>query len=421
MNNMEALPNHSKPAKPRWFLYVAILVLVSSVTWSVGHRMGSSQNTPLPQAPVDLVVPNLFGDDLNAWCKARVAAGTQGLSTRAKNWLTDCVAVSNTPSSSPSPSPSPTPTTPSPTPTTPSPTPTTPSPTPTTPSPSPSPSPSGCPVAGKNLPGAADPWGGCFPGPGNTGIPAGTVITSYTGPCTISTAGTVIDAKAITCDQLVINAANVTITRSRITSTGPQGLSAVGANSTGLVIADSEVVSQINSSGVDGDNYVLTRLDIHGGNRGAWCSNCTIQDSWIHGGRVTGSTHASALRADQFSTYTHNSMICDGGGTNCSADLTGYPDFNTTTHWTIGRNLFGSPAGSFFCAYGGASAGKPFSNDPANATYIQFTNNVFARGPQGTCAAPSGGGGSPIADYDTSKPGWVFSGNVWDTGEPLTL
>ena len=34
----------------------------------------------------------------------------------------------------------------------------------------------------------------------NTGVPAGTVLTPYTGPCTITVANTVIDSKIVTCD-----------------------------------------------------------------------------------------------------------------------------------------------------------------------------------------------------------------------------
>ena len=36
--------------------------------------------------------------------------------------------------------------------------------------------PSTCPVAQRNVAGGPDPWGGCFPGPGNAGVPAGTAL-----------------------------------------------------------------------------------------------------------------------------------------------------------------------------------------------------------------------------------------------------
>ena len=398
---LRGLPSHNAPAKPRWILYLAVLVFTSSVAWAIGHHSAAS-TTPTTASPVDLVVPNLSGDDLNAWCRARIAAGTAGLTTRARNWLTDCVAVSNplpTPSPSPSPSPSPTPTTPSPTPTTPSPTPTTPSPTPTTPSPT--------------------PTGSTWPGASNTGVPAGTVLTAYTGPCTITVANTVIDAKAITCAQLLIKATGVKVTRSSITGSSDPAVAVSGGD---LAISDSTIVAAVNTTGLGDNNWTATRVNISGGNRGANCDNhCTLQDSWLHGQRVSGTTHASVLRAGEFTTAIHNTLNCEAPADNCSADLTGYPDFAPTHDWTITGNLFIAQhlGGGYFCSYGGASAGKPFSNDPANAVNIQFRNNTYQHGPGGWCGGYPDG--APISDYNASKPGWVFSGNVWDTGEPVTL
>lgn len=61
----------------------------------------------------------------------------------------------------------------------------------------------GCAVSTPNVPDGPDPAGGCFPGPSNTGVPAGTTLSDYTGPCTITTADTVIDSKTVTCKILV--------------------------------------------------------------------------------------------------------------------------------------------------------------------------------------------------------------------------
>ena len=62
--------------------------------------------------------------------------------------------------------------------------------------------------ARRDTPGGSDGRGGCFPGPDNTGVPVGTVLTPYTGPCTITVANTVIDSKIISC-ELLIRANNV--------------------------------------------------------------------------------------------------------------------------------------------------------------------------------------------------------------------
>ena len=65
------------------------------------------------------------------------------------------------------------------------------------------------------VPGGGDPFGGCWPGPQNTGVPVGVVLTTYTGPCTITVANTVIDSKIITCD-IDVRATGVVIRRSEI-------------------------------------------------------------------------------------------------------------------------------------------------------------------------------------------------------------
>lgn len=268
-------------------------------------------------------------------------------------------------------------------------------------------------------PPATTPPASGWPGVSNTGVPAGTVLTAYTGPCTITAAGTVIDAKTITCAQLVVKAAGVKVTRSRITGTGDPAVAVSGGD---LAITDSTILAATNTTGIGDNNWTATRLNISGGNRGSNCDNhCTLRDSWLHGNRVSGTTHASGLRAGQFTQAIHNTLQCDAPADNCSADLTGYPDFAPTHDWTITGNYFVAQhlGGAYFCSYGGATKGKGYSNDPANAVNIQFRDNTYEHGPGGWCGGYKDG--SPISDYDTSRPGWVWSGNVWSSGEALTL
>jgi hypothetical protein len=361
------------------------------------------------------------------------------------------------PASSPAPSPSVSPTViPSPTPSmsptasqppTPSPTVTQTTPPPTTPPPPPPPP--GCPVAGANVPGAADPWGGCWPGPGLVGVPVGTTLTAYTGPCTITVANTVIDAKTVNCD-LVIRAANVGIRNTRVngmvTNSGIAGSS--------FTIVDSTVSNPARDGGcqcVGDHDYTALRVEVIGGLRGGWCaSHCTIQDSWSHGrllGYFNGSgqscapanaktvpsgcvaNHGSGWREEQFGSFTHNVLSCDFLIANdttslgCSADLTGYADFAPIHDNNVTRNLFTSsgpvlhadtgqtgPTPVSFCIYGGASP-KPFSGDPSNATNQVFTQNVWQRGLSNKC-----GDFGPVTDFNTAKAGNVWSGNMWTDG-----
>src|SRR4029079_9333988 len=127
--------------------------------------------------------------------------------------------------------------------------------------------------------------------------------------------------------------------------------------------------------------------------------------------------HASSVREEQGLTLRHNSLHCsytgpyNGDTLGCSADLTGYPDFAPIKNNTIDRNLFVASPGGGFCAYGGATSGKPYSGDPTNATNQTFTNNVFQRGTNNKC-----GSYRPVTSFNPSESGNVWAGNVWDDG-----
>jgi hypothetical protein len=280
----------------------------------------------------------------------------------------------------------------------------------------------GCPVNGTNVPGGMDPWGGCWPGPGNTGVPAETALTDYSGPCTITVDGTVIDSMRITCATLDIRAANVVITRSLLDGTDVTNMDGPGSSFT---ISDSTVRNDARDqcACIGYHDFTATRVEVIGGNRSMYCaSHCTITDSWLHGQQLQGAQHGSGLREEQYTTATHNVLTCDypifddETTLGCSAAMTGYADFAPIHDNTIQRNLFlSTPTGSY-CAYGGASGAKPFSSDPSNATNQVFVENVFQRGTTGNC-----GFYAPVGDFDMGRPGNVFSGNVWDDGETVPV
>jgi hypothetical protein len=294
-----------------------------------------------------------------------------------------------------------------------------PSPTPT-PTPTPSPPSGSCPTSGTNVPGGPDGSGGCWPNAANTGIPAGTALTAYSGPCTITTAGTIIDAKTINCD-LIIQAANVQVKRSKI-----NGSIATDENSTGysFTISDSEVdIGNRAGTGVGAVNFTATRVHVYGGNRSMHCWNsCTITDSYVHAQFTdpSGTFHESGIRMGQSATFRHNTILCDApdvppdGG--CSADLTGYGDFGPVQNNTIDHNLLAATTGGF-CAYGGSSQGKPYSSQ---TNHIVYTNNVFKRGTnksdKGTFICGYYGA---ITDFDTAAPGNVWTNNKFDDGATL--
>jgi hypothetical protein len=143
---------------------------------------------------------------------------------------------------------------------------------------------------------------------------------------------------------------------------------------------------------------------------------CLVEDSWVHGqmSDETGVYHESGIRMGANGVIKHNSIACDAPDfppdAGCSASLTGYGDFAAVQNMLIENNLLKATTGGF-CAYGGSSAGKPYSN---GARDIRFLNNVFERGPGGKC-----GYWGAITDYNPSRPGNVWSGNTWDNGAAL--
>ena len=63
-----------------------------------------------------------------------------------------------------------------------------------------------------------------------------------------------------------------------------------------------------------------------------------------------------------------------------------------------------------YCAYGGHNPGKNYPN----STYIRYIDNVFERGANRKCGVYG-----PVTSFNPSAAGNVWSGNVWDSGEPV--
>jgi hypothetical protein len=263
----------------------------------------------------------------------------------------------------------------------------------------------------------------------------------YTGPCTITAANVVIDSKVVNCRPLDVRGSGLVLRNSYL-----NGGIVQGQGSASFTVQDSLVDSGVQypacsngtcpagkyacgdlgnatwDCGVTGSNFTILRTEIINSNRAAYCErSCLIQDSYFHGTNLwpdpSNNVHASSVRMEQGLTLRHSSIHCSftgpyaNGEIGCSADLTGYPDFTAIKNNTIDANLFVASPGSGFCAYGGATPNKPYSNDPTNATNQKFTNNVFQRGGNQKC-----GTYGPVTSFSTTRTGNVWSGNVWDNG-----
>ncbi len=279
------------------------------------------------------------------------------------------------------------------------------------------------------VPGGPDPWGGCFPNAQNTGVPAGTVLTNYTGPCIITTAGTIIDSKTVNCG-LDIRAQNVIIRNSQIN--GRVYLDDTRCGTASFTITDSNVyVDDIGTRALMYCSYVAERVNLSGGGSMATCRHCTIKDSYLHSPLEdpTGKAHNSTVRIGEHAIIEHNTLHCDvrsiqstdgsGESSGCSANQTGYshdgiPPYNSTMR----RNFYHAiPDG--YCAFGGSTGGA----GAGQVHDVKFIQNVFQRGNQPNNWLPTPayicGFYGPITSLD-SLPGNEFTGNTWDNGKPLT-
>ena len=254
-----------------------------------------------------------------------------------------------------------------------------------------------------------------FPDASNTGVPSGVNLTQYSGPCTITRDGTIIDAKNVDC-PLVVKAANVVIKRSFV-----DGWIATDGERASLRIEDSVVNGgrdQIPAIGYH--NLTVLRSNVYGGQASVNCSgDCHIEDSWLHGQYLAPGKnwHLDGFLSNGGSNMTliHNTLACEpatnsvGGGCTAAAALFG--DFDPITHVTIDGNLFVASGEMSYCLYAGTDDKKPYGED---AHHIKVINNVFQRGETGKCAAYGA-----WTSFDHDAAGNVWSNNIWDDGERL--
>lgn len=308
-------------------------------------------------------------------------------------------------------------------------------------------------TAAVNKPSGVDPWGGCWPGPSNTGVPAGTTlkrvpqdVTSGPGWRWVASEGTVrIESCGAVLDKLDINGgiymrvgngtsspdtpcATVTKSISRgvvlIDDTGCSGWCGP------IVLRDTEVVQTGSTfySNLLYANFWMYNVNSHGG-RGPSCNGpCGIYDSWVHGLYLEGSVHHNAAGTNGVGNgpfvMNHNYFVCGdfsakdpntNSDAGCSADIGLYGDFADLKNITISRNFlagtqtgWGGATQAGYCLQTGIGVNKPF-NHPTN---LKVTDNVFARATTGRCGdfgvhsgweAPAGSGN-------------VWTGNKWDDG-----
>lgn len=250
-----------------------------------------------------------------------------------------------------------------------------------------------------------------FPNATNTGVPAGSTLHSCA--TNITTAGT-YDLCQFN-GTVTIRAAGVKITRSLILGqvVAPND-NLQGATFTDVTI-DCGCMSQSDTStpvAIQYNNFTLTRVNLsHSGHGVALGSNVTIQDSYIHDLGGNTEAHKDGLYVGDGTNVLikHNNIECnDGPKAGCTSAIGLLTDFGTVSNFVIDGNLLNTIGSYCFYAAGGPS--KPYGSD-----HITFTNNHFGRKYRANC-----GFYGPVTYWNSSKPGMVWSGNVWDdTGQTV--
>jgi hypothetical protein len=264
------------------------------------------------------------------------------------------------------------------------------------------------PASGGGPPSSASACGAFprFPDSGCTGWEY-TGVTLRDCPNTITTAGAELDG-CLFSNGLTVEAANVTITRSRI-----EGLVRPRGDLQNLTLTDVEIdgtghvdpASEDSQLAIGNENYTCLRCDIHDTGRGANLgNNVRIEDSYLHDFPFMNGKHMTAIGSNGGANFSiiHNNLECSVSG--CSAALSFYGDFAPIRDVLVQYNLFNT-TGSY-CTYGGSVDGKEY---PVG-TNIRYLDNRFGKKFHDSC-----GQFGPVASF-SSGSGNAWQRNSWQDG-----
>jgi hypothetical protein len=288
----------------------------------------------------------------------------------------------------------------------------------------PPPTTAGCIGTAQHVSGGPDGTGTCWPGASNTGVPAGTTLTTYSGPCVVTTDNTVIDSKLVNCSPLEIQAKAVVVKNSKVNGqiyiNSDNPVTSYNLNWS-LVLQDSEVAApQVEEPAVFEGAMTIVRSNIHGGITSVQCGDkaaqCIIQDSWLHGQLMPANVdwHLGGFHSIGGTNYTmtHNTVVCDtpvnnvGGG--CSGDIVFIPYDKNISHALVQHNLLGANQYGSYCTYAGDKPGY-------TGTYMVYKDNVFQRGTNNLCGAYG-----PVDGFGASNIGNQWVNNTWADGPPVS-
>lgn len=283
-----------------------------------------------------------------------------------------------------------------------------------TPTPTPEPSPTPTPTPEPTPTPTPDPEPAGFPDASNTGVPAGTTLTDYTGPSTISTDGTVIDGKRIGC--LTVNANNVVIRNSKITCNAAYAALEIpdrNGPTTRVLIVDTEIDCLDGGTGIGEAHFTARRLNIHDCDNGFDVNqDALVEDSFIHDLDNSNDSHADGVQLSWHwdgtayvccavdVTIRHNTIfsVDDANGSLGTSAIISNSRSNDVL---VEGNLLGGGAYTLYCPYVG---GNDTYRVVDNRFTTQFSAKVGAFGASDSCSDE------------------FLSGNVYhETGAPIAL
>jgi hypothetical protein len=236
-----------------------------------------------------------------------------------------------------------------------------------------------------------------FPDDSTTGVPPGTTLTPYTGPSTISVAGTVIDGKAMGCIR--VTAPGVVIRNSHISCTGQTVVGAFDGAFSGepLLLEDVEIDCQNGPGTGVGDAFItVRRADVHGCENGFDLNQSVIiEDSYVHDLWNGAGAHADGIQfagghfengtlvdAALNLTIRHNTIYSvgyDGSLTNASIISNPRGDRNIL----IEKNLMAGGSYTLYCDYEGTATNYRVIDNHFSRV---FRRTVGAYGPSEGCS-----------------------------------
>ena len=253
------------------------------------------------------------------------------------------------------------------------------------------------------------------PGSTNTGVPAGTTLTTHVGDISVTQAGTVLSGLDIQ-GSVIIHAANVVIKNSIIRGGAAPThnhciLVDTDSKGTNLLVQDSELAPthvNVYQNNFCGSHFTANRINSHSGvdtmdiNGGS----VLVENSWFHGtthysvdpNHGGGPSHNDAIQVTAgVGIKIINNTI--SGGSNSALMIT--QDAGTVSSLTMSANFIG----------GGSCSIRLDDKPKSGMSGVSLTSNRFSRD-----QTISG-----CAVLMTTRISYSASGNVWTDGSAVAI